>query len=244
MHYYKHHIGDYRRDTGHLSLLEHGVYRQLIDWYYLEESPIPNETKVVYRRLSARTDAEKAAVDAILSDFFTLTEFGWVNGRCSAELFEYKEKAEKSRENGKAGGRPKKTQSVSVGLSKETQADANNNPNITLTINHKPLTINQEENQKKEQSATPSGAPTKKPKSRKHPIPADFGISDRVKAWAESKGHARLDERLEHFIGKAKANGYQYADWDEAFMTAIRDNWAKLADLTPVKGVDYRRPSL
>jgi uncharacterized protein YdaU (DUF1376 family) len=40
MHHYQHHIGDYRRDTMHLTLLEHGVYRQLIDLYYLQEKPL------------------------------------------------------------------------------------------------------------------------------------------------------------------------------------------------------------
>ena len=37
MHYYKFNIADYRKDTGHLSTIEHGIYRQLIDWYYLDE---------------------------------------------------------------------------------------------------------------------------------------------------------------------------------------------------------------
>ena len=31
MHYYPKNIGDYRRDTMNLSLLEHGVYMTLID---------------------------------------------------------------------------------------------------------------------------------------------------------------------------------------------------------------------
>lgn len=68
----------------------------------------------------------------------------------------------------------------------------------------------------------------KRGKPRKTSIPADFKISDRVKRWAAEKGHSRLDERLEHFVGKAKANGYTYTDWDEAFMAAVRDDWAKL----------------
>jgi len=70
--------------------------------------------------------------------------------------------------------------------------------------------------------------PRKRGKQPKVSMPAEFGVSERVKAWAAEKGHARLDERLEHFKGKALANGYAYADWDEAFMGAIRDDWAKL----------------
>jgi hypothetical protein len=72
-------------------------------------------------------------------------------------------------------------------------------------------------------------APSKRGKPRKHPIPADFSISERVRNWAREKGHAQLEQRLEHFVGVARARGYEYVDWDEAFMGAVRDNWAKLA---------------
>ena len=65
-------------------------------------------------------------------------------------------------------------------------------------------------------------------KTRKHPLPENFGISDRVKSWASEKGHDRLELRLESFKAKASANAYQYADWDAAFMESIRENWAKL----------------
>jgi len=61
------------------------------------------------------------------------------------------------------------------------------------------------------------------------PIPVGFGISDRVRAWAAAKGHFLLDQRLEHFVSQARAKGYTYVDWDEAFMNAIRKDWAGLA---------------
>lgn len=65
-------------------------------------------------------------------------------------------------------------------------------------------------------------------KAAKRPLPEGFGISERVLQWATEKGHTQLPQRLEHFVGKAKANGYAYVDWDEAFMSAIRDDWAGL----------------
>lgn len=85
-------------------------------------------------------------------------------------------------------------------------------------------------------------APARAKAPAKRPLPPDFAISDRVRAWAADKGHTRLDERLEHFVGKAKANGYRYADWDEAFMTAIRDDWAKL-DGKPAGGASRLTPA-
>lgn len=63
-------------------------------------------------------------------------------------------------------------------------------------------------------------------RARKRPLPEGFAISERVRQWAADKGFGRLDERLEHFVGKARAKGYEYVDWDEGFMTAVRDDWA------------------
>ena len=61
-------------------------------------------------------------------------------------------------------------------------------------------------------------------------MPEDFdqAVSLRVQAWAARKGFADLDAHLEHFVGKARANGYTYVNWDDALMNAIRDDWAKL----------------
>lgn len=75
--------------------------------------------------------------------------------------------------------------------------------------------------------------PRKRGKQPKVPMPADFGISERVKAWAAEKGHTRLELHLESFKSKCAAHGYTYADWDSAFMEAIRQDWAKLPAAAP-----------
>tara|TARA_B110000503_G_C7090991_1_gene389420 strand:- start:381 stop:1073 length:693 start_codon:yes stop_codon:yes gene_type:complete len=209
MNYYSHHIGDYKRDTAHLSLLEHGAYRQLLDMYYLSELKIPEETEVVYRRLCARTEEEKKAVNTVLFEFFKRDE-GWVHTRCEKEISEYLSKADRARNNGKLGGRPPKTKVVISGNLEETKEKANHKP---LTINHKPL-------------LNPETKKTRNP--TKTFIPNDFKVSERVEAWAKEKGFANLDRHLENFISACKAKGYQYVDFDEALMSAIRNNWAKV----------------
>lgn len=70
--------------------------------------------------------------------------------------------------------------------------------------------------------------PTKAQPSVETPLPDDFGLSERVRSWAAEKGFDRLDERLEHFIGYIRAKGKRYVNWDDAFMNAIRGDWAKL----------------
>jgi hypothetical protein len=70
--------------------------------------------------------------------------------------------------------------------------------------------------------AKPARSPTKVA------MPEGFCLSDKVRAWAEEKGHWRLEDHLESFKAKCAANGYKYVDWDAALMNAIRDDWAKL----------------
>lgn len=87
MNYYERHIGDYLKDTAHLSLLEHGVYGRLLDVYYTREAPIPAAD--VARLVSARSRDEKAALDAVLQEFFTLEGDAWRHARCDREIADF-----------------------------------------------------------------------------------------------------------------------------------------------------------
>ena len=97
MHYYQFNISDYRKDTGHLSLLEHAIYRSLIDTYMLEESPLCADNAKLMRTHSVRTKDEVAAFLSVLSDFFILRETGYHLDRCDTELGRIYEKSEKAR---------------------------------------------------------------------------------------------------------------------------------------------------
>jgi uncharacterized protein YdaU (DUF1376 family) len=155
MYKYLHHISDFMVDTAHLSPLEECFYRRAIDFYYLNEKPLPKETQSVFRRLRAITQEERDAVINVLNDFFVEQDDGFHNKRCDAEIAEYHLNANKNRENGKKGGRPpknkpkenpieselvnqenpKETQSDILGSESETQKNLNRKP---LTDNHKP----------------------------------------------------------------------------------------------------------
>lgn len=132
MHYYPKNIGDYRRDTMNLSLLEHGVYTTLIDHYTLNEEPISLDHLDVCWTIGARTDNEKTAVCLILSKFFIKTDEGYRHKRCDEEIAQYKLRADTARENGKKGGRRKPNPNPEV-----TQPLANQEPR---TNNQEPLT--------------------------------------------------------------------------------------------------------
>ena len=95
MQYYQFNIADYKKDTSHLTTLEHGIYRQLLDFYYLEEKPIPKETEWVIRRLRLGSDSDILALNNVLNDFFTLENDGYHQSRCDADIINYHEQAEK-----------------------------------------------------------------------------------------------------------------------------------------------------
>ena len=97
MHYYQFNIADYRKDTQHLSLLEHAIYRSLLDTYYLEESPLCKDDAKLMRTHSIRTSEEKEAFKNVISDFFTLEDDGYHHKKCDEELSRIYEKSEKAR---------------------------------------------------------------------------------------------------------------------------------------------------
>jgi uncharacterized protein YdaU (DUF1376 family) len=148
MHIYRHHIGDYDSATAHLDWTEDMAYTRLLRLYYKVDGNIPKEAAAICRLIRATSRAEKAAVDIILGEFFTLTEEGWKNKRADEEIAEYQARAEKNRLHGKKGGRPStnKTNQVNSdnpdGFDMETQMVSEKKP----TKNQEPRTNNQDKN--------------------------------------------------------------------------------------------------
>lgn len=142
MHYYKFNIADWTLHTAHLTAEEEGVYFRLVNFYYDTESPIPEKTQSVIRRLRLGNNSE--IVGIILEEFFYLDSGFWHHKRCDSEITAYHAQADKNRTNGKRGGRPKGSKDTKPRAKKprKTQSDNSGNPNITLTTNHKPLTNN------------------------------------------------------------------------------------------------------
>lgn len=98
MNYYEHHIGDYLKNTAHLSMIEDAAYRRLIDVYYTREVPLPADRKAVHKLARAQSKDERAAVDYVLDEFFELRDNGWHQTRCDAEIDKYREKAPRAQE--------------------------------------------------------------------------------------------------------------------------------------------------
>ena len=102
MNYYEHHLGDYLRDTVHLTCLEDGVYRRLIDAYYTREQPLPKDFGACCRLARAVTKQERAAVASILAEYFFATDSGYAHRRCDEEIARFRAKSGKARASAEA----------------------------------------------------------------------------------------------------------------------------------------------
>lgn len=69
--WYPFYVGDYARKTAHLSMLEHGAYRLLLDHYYATGEPLPDDNAKLFRICRARTPSERQSVLSTVAEFFT-----------------------------------------------------------------------------------------------------------------------------------------------------------------------------
>lgn len=106
------HIRDYIAKTRHLTLLEDLAYRRLIDAYYTEEGPLPPDVQACARLIAMRDHTD--AVEAVLREFFVLTDAGWTNARCDYEIARYRE----------IGSRRKRAAGLRWGAKQAPDADA------------------------------------------------------------------------------------------------------------------------
>jgi uncharacterized protein YdaU (DUF1376 family) len=121
MHFYRFYINDYMVATRHLSNEEDLCYRRLLDLYYTEETPLPNDNLLLSRKLQV----EASVIESVLSEYFQLTEDGWINGRALDEITAYAQLCAKRSGAGKSGGRPKAKQRKPSVKQKQTTTEAN-----------------------------------------------------------------------------------------------------------------------
>lgn len=123
MNYVDVHLNDYAAATFHLTPLEDGIYWRLIRAYYRDERPLPLELEKVERLAGARSGDERAAVRAVLEEFFEETEDGYRQARCDAVILRFREKSEKATRS--ASARWEKTERSPNGERSESERNAN-----------------------------------------------------------------------------------------------------------------------
>ena len=206
MHYYSFHVSDYIHDTAHLSNYEDLAFRRLLDLYYTSEKPIPNQTHEVARRI--RMSNQINAVQTVLEEFFMfdMENNFWFHKRCDETIAAYQAKAERNREVGKLGGRPKSNPDANQ---EETQVVSKHNPNQEpITINHKPIKENK----------------------RGSRLPQDWFLTKAMGDWATQE-RPDLDVRQaaeqfkDYWVAQAGQKGVKL-DWDATWRNWVRNTKA------------------
>jgi uncharacterized protein YdaU (DUF1376 family) len=229
--HYQRNIGDLAAATRGMTLLQRGAYDALLDAYYLSERPLPLDRNACYRLAGAISNPERDAVNFALITFFYQQDDGWHQKRCDAELARWYAKSEKARESSAIAVAVRRANAKH--LATERSPDDQPNGHLPTTHDPRPITALPQPPSGVSVMTVPPAPKKAPPKPSLKPLPPGFGISDRVRAWAEEKGHTRLEERLEHFLGYVRRSGKRYVDWDEALMGAIREDWARLANKPP-----------
>lgn len=217
MNYYERYMGDYQRDTGHLSLAEHGAYNVLLDTYYSTEQPLAADMDRLFRICRAMSRAEQDAVRAVVDEFFPLADDGLRhNVRADSEIARARPKMEAARTNGMRGGRPRKnpteTQQKPSGFLDRNPVGSEQKPNGN------PTETQQEPSTKAPQPHTPT--PKEKPPKPPGAVAPGFGEfwalwpRKTAKAAAE-KAWAKLapDELLRARISRAVREHALSEDW-------------------------------
>lgn len=138
MNWFKLYIGDYQRDTAHLSVTEHGAYLLMLQHYYATEKPLPIG-KALHRMLRAQDKAERDAIDAVAAQFWTETPAGLVNGRADAELTKAGAQADTNRAIAQA--REAKRKAAREPHEKSTNRATNDQPNQTPDTRHQTTSL-------------------------------------------------------------------------------------------------------
>lgn len=152
MNYYKRHLGDYAKNAGHLSMIEHGAYTLILDNYYArEQGPTLLEAT---RWARARTEDEKSAVLAVLDEFFTLgADERYTQKRVEEELGTYRTQAEVNR--GIALERERRKRERRDDDSSTNRAQSVPDSSEDREPSHKPLAISHKPIEKTEGACAP-----------------------------------------------------------------------------------------
>ena len=127
--------GDFEADTAHLTLAEDGAYNRLLRLCWRTPGcSIPADHDWIHRRMRAVSDEDKAVVDTVLAEFFTVTQQRYSNARLTKEWLAANQAHKRRVEAGSKGGKNKslKTNDVdhSNALAKPKQPEPEPEPDI------------------------------------------------------------------------------------------------------------------
>lgn len=219
-------VGDYLRDTGHLSACEHGAYLLLLMHAWTHDGALQND-EVRLRNIAKLSVKDWNRFSATLRAFFYVDGDTLRHRRIDRELAKSKARSEKRSAAGKASG-----------VARKAQQKANTrSTHVDLVLQQSPTEEEEEEEEKKERipPLVPPPAAELSPKTIRAKArtqidpgwkPNDLGI-----AYAKERGVQPSEVRAFKDFHMAKGNAM--ADWDAAWRMWCR-NAVKFGNATPL----------
>lgn len=193
MNYFELYPGDYLRDTGTLTLAEHGAFLLLMAAYYATEKPLPSDNPTLFRLVRAMTEDEQKAAIKVAEMYFPISDEDGLrhNVRADQEIPKARARIEAARENGKRGGRPPKPKSNPLGFDPVTYQEPSGVPSTKAP--HTPYPIQEQRSKSLEQQAA------RKTSNRFDEFwkvyPVKKGKAEAEKKW-KAKGYDAMADRI------------------------------------------------
>lgn len=211
MNYFEFYAGDYLRDTGALTLAEHGAFLLLMAAYYATEKPLPSDNPTLFRLVRAMSEEEQKAALKVAEMYFPISDEDGLrhNVRADQEIPKARARIEAARENGKRGGRPTKPKSNPVGFDPVTQQEPSGVPSTKAP--HAPHAIN-----------TSLASATRGTR-----LPEDWKPSEEQIAWARSERRdvnpiTEADRFRDYWIAQPGQKGVK-TNWNATWRNWVRN---------------------
>lgn len=212
MNYYEHHLGDYAKDAAHLSLVEDGAYRRLLDAYYTREQPLPGDVRQCCKLARANTKTERDAVKYVLGEFFDLRPDGYHQNRADVEIARFQAKSEKAKRSAEARWSNRETHSEGNANAYTDAMRTHSEGNAPRARPQSPVTSNQAKAKSKDQKPCPADA------GRFADFWAAYPRHEAKKQAMEVWRRKRLDERAEALIADVERRKREHRPWLDGFV--------------------------
>lgn len=219
MHYYTFYAKDYLSKTSFLEPMEDLAYRRMLDYYYLEEKPLPTDLSEIAMLIRMRSHTD--CIANVLRLFFEVTESGYINKKAEFAIEDYHSKKAKAKASADARWskvKEQKNKKPSKNMKLESECEVNANALRTeceMDANYKLLTNNQE------------------PYIQDKPVKfffkkalVDLGVDSKlVDEWLvvrKTKKASNTETALKGFIGKVEKSG---VDLNTALKICVERSW-------------------
>lgn len=170
-------VGDYLRDTMHLTCAQHGAYLMLIMHYWMKGQPLPDDDRIL-AAVTKNSLQVWRKISPTLRDFFHVENGFWHHKRIDRDMAEAAELKRKNRERTAAATAARRAVTNNV------------TDNVTIDGTCTPLPAPPPKDKNKAPTRTPrEGFEGNGLAGPEHPMPPDWQTTDADVQYAQAQGH-------------------------------------------------------